>query len=143
MANYHDARIPLELLNAVFGHTKSYPDKLLVHEVQGCEFHVISDGSAEIFFGIREDYDGSARLLPPGGPLKEFRVDITEEQALDCVAHSGVFDVTDGLVLLYDYNSKGFHAKISEDYIKQVLWEESKALVWSYLCLFGIGGGAQ
>ena len=132
MANYHSARIPLELLSAVFGHTKSYPDKLLIPEVQDCEFHVLSDGSAEIFFGIREDYDGSARLLPPTGPTRTVRVEATKEQALDCVAHSGVFDVTDGMIGVHAGNP----AEISEDWVRNALWDESKVLVWSYLCLF-------
>jgi len=136
MANYHSARIPLELLSAVFGHTKSYPDKLLIPEVQDCEFHVLSDGSAEIFFGIREDYDGSARLLPPPGPTRTVRVEATKERALDCVAHSGVFDVVCEKVLMIDCPGGDFLAEISEDYIRQALWDESKALVWSYLCLF-------
>ena len=137
MANYHDARIPLENLSDVFGHTKSYPGKLLVPEVQDCEFNVLSDGSADIVFGIREDYDGSARMLSPTGPTMAVRLEATKEQVLDCVAHSGVMDV-----MLSEHSKRAsvehecVTAEISEDYIRQVLWEESKALVWSYLCLF-------
>lgn len=150
MANYHDARIPLEHLSGAFGHTKSIPEKLLVPEVQDCEFNVLSDGSAEVFFSIRGDYDGTARLLPPSGPSRAVSLHVPEDRALDCVAHSGVADVSDGMLR---FSSAGWNgtdgydavvwAKISEEYIKQVLWEHSRELVLSYLCLFRIGWEAQ
>lgn len=131
MANYHSARIPVELLNEVFGHTKSYPEKLLVPEVQKCEFNVLSDGSAEIFFDVVTDVTVPIHLH------------ITEEQALDCVAHSGVFDVSRGMVEVDGPLGGRLAAEISEDYVRQVLWEHSRELVLSYLCLFRVGGQAN
>jgi len=144
MANYHDARIPLENLSEIFGHTKSYPAGLLVPEVQECEFHVLSDGSAEIFFLVRDEYDGSNRLLPPSGPSTAITLHIQKERVLDCVAHSGVMDV-----LSSEHSARAsveyecVTAEISEDYVRQVMWERSRELVLSYLCLFRVGGQAN
>ena len=143
MANYHDARIPLELVHDVFGHTKSLPVKLLMPEVQKCEFHILSDGSAEISWQIRTDYDGTTKLLPPDGPHYDMLLHITEEQALDCIAHSNIADVTpyvyDGGAVFYN----GVFADVSNDTIIQLCWEKSSELIMSYICLFKIGGEAQ
>lgn len=140
MANYHEARIPLELVHEVFGHTKSFPARLLMPEVQNCEFHVLSDGSAEISWQIRTDYDGTAKLLPPDGPRYDMTFHITKERVLDCVAHSNIADVENGAITV-EWDS--VIVDVTHDAVKDLCWEKSSELIMSYICLFRIGGEAQ
>lgn len=149
MANYKEASIPLELVHEVFGHTKSFPQGLLFPEVEKCEFHVLSDGSAEIFFTIRTDYGpkgavGTERQLPPIGPGYDMELYIPKERVLDCIAHSGVADVEWGTGLgEYVVEHGGVCQKISESPVIALCWEHSRELVLSYICLFQIGGQAN
>ena len=135
--NYYSAQIPLHLASQIFGHTKSYPDKLLMPEVQACEFIVLSDGTAEISWRIRTDYDGTARMLPIDGPYEEVRLEITKERVLDCIAHSGIADVAgsgDTEHVVYD----GKCGDVTEDFIKNLCWEHARELIMSYVCIFKI-----
>lgn len=122
MANYHEARIPLELVHTVFGHTKSIPAGLLMPEVQECEFNVLSDGSAWVSWQVR------------ASQCHEVALHIPADQVLDCIAHSNLAYVESGGVsvpgidVVFD---------LTGDFVRNLCWDGSPRLVMSYICLFG------
>lgn len=135
--NYRN--IPLEKVEFEFSKTKAYPADLLMPEVQDAWFYVFENGTAELSFKVRTDMEpttGAMNTPFEGAPGFFVETEIDKQQLLDCIAHSNVYDVSGGGVVI-EGEEKDFIAQLDEDFVRQELNDQAPALVRSYICLFG------
>jgi len=130
--------IAIAQATSLFSKTKSYPSEILCNEVVKAGCYVFEEGTAEISFEVLLDVPQTALMPPLDTNLPTFavEVEISKSQLLDCIAHANVFDVKNEMVV-WENDGKDYLLDVSEDCVRQVISDEGRAIVLSYILLFG------
>lgn len=139
LKNDNYRHISLFDLQSEFGNSQSLPSDLICTEIHHSGCYVFENGTAEMTLFYRLDAPTNGATLPttPNPPGFYVEWEITKTQLLDCISYANIFDVKDSDIEILDDNGKRHYLPLDDDFVRDTINDESRSMVYAYLCLFG------